>query len=396
MFARIEVWFFTVPAILVILAVGMLRLKSVSFVLLIAMTLLSTGTASAQQILYGVTYGPGSSLMTINTATGTGTLVAPLNPTIQAGGIAFRMNKLYVPDVASQNIYEINPATGATLNTINIGAPVGAFGDGDLAFRSDGIGFVSGHAPLAPLLSAEITVPSSVTIGPLSPNFTMDGLAFNAADVLYAISESAVGGSGPDITTQLYTVNQSTGNATLIGPTGVMGNSTGGLCFDSSGALFAALGSPAGSSLYRINPATGVATLIGNIGFANVSGIAFQTPPGVTVNQSGGSTNLTEGGATDTYTVVLDSAPTANVTITINAGTQVAVAPASLTFTPLNWNTAQTVIVSAVDDAFVEGPHIGIITHTSTSGDIAYNVIVIAGVTANITDNDGSAPLTHV
>jgi len=130
---------------------------------------------------------------------------------------------------------------------------------------------------------------------------------------------------------------------------------------------------------------------VGDIGFANVTGIAFG--PGVTIIQSGGSTTVTEGGATDSYTVVLDTPPTANVTITINPGTQVTVVPASLTFTPANWNTAQTVTVTAVDDALAEGPHTGTITHTAASADAAYNSIVIAAVTANIADNDSGLPL---
>jgi hypothetical protein len=113
---------------------------------------------------------------------------------------------------------------------------------------------------------------------------------------------------------------------------------------------------------------------------------------GVTVTQSGGTTSVTEGGATDTYTVVLNSAPTANVTIALSPGTQVAVAPATLTFTAANWNTAQTVTVTAVDDAVAEGPHTATITHTATSADTAYNAIAVASVTASITDNDGSAP----
>jgi hypothetical protein len=44
--------------------------------------------------------------------------------------------------------------------------------------------------------------------------------------------------------------------------------------------------------------------------------------------------------------------------------------------------------VTAVDDAAVEGPHTGTITHTAASADAAYNGIAIANVTANITDND--------
>jgi hypothetical protein len=109
---------------------------------------------------------------------------------------------------------------------------------------------------------------------------------------------------------------------------------------------------------------------------------------GVTVTQSGGTTNVTEGGATDTYTVVLTTAPTANVTITINPGAQATVVPATLTFTPASWNTVQTVTVTAVDDAAVEGPHTGTVTHTAASTDSAYNAIAIVSVTANITDND--------
>ena len=43
---------------------------------------------------------------------------------------------------------------------------------------------------------------------------------------------------------------------------------------------------------------------------------------GVIVTESGGSTNVTEGGATDTYTVVLIAAPTSNVTLTVTDSAQ--------------------------------------------------------------------------
>ena len=59
---------------------------------------------------------------------------------------------------------------------------------------------------------------------------------------------------------------------------------------------------------------------------------------------------VTEGDATGaSYTVVLDSQPTADVTVTISghAGTDVSVAPSTLTFTSENWNIAQAVTVSA-------------------------------------------------
>lgn len=111
-------------------------------------------------------------------------------------------------------------------------------------------------------------------------------------------------------------------------------------------------------------------------------------PVGVTITQSGGSTDVTEGGATDSYTVVLNSQPTANVTIAINPDSQTTTSLSTLTFTSANWNVAQPVTVTAVDDALVEGNHTGTITHTASSTDGNYNGINIASVTANITDNE--------
>ena len=65
------------------------------------------------------------------------------------------------------------------------------------------------------------------------------------------------------------------------------------------------------------------------------------------ITQSNGSTDVTEGGATDTYTVVLDSEPTDDVTITIGPDGQNELGSGSgaviqLTFTPGNFSTAQT------------------------------------------------------
>ena len=58
--------------------------------------------------------------------------------------------------------------------------------------------------------------------------------------------------------------------------------------------------------------------------------------------ETGGDTEVAEGGATDTYTVVLTSQPTHNVQITLDPDEQVGVDPVGpLTFTPLNWHAAQ-------------------------------------------------------
>jgi len=112
------------------------------------------------------------------------------------------------------------------------------------------------------------------------------------------------------------------------------------------------------------------------------------------VSISTGSVGVTEGGATDTYDVVLTTTPTATVTITIGAGGEVAPAPSPITFTTGNWDVPQTVTVTAVDDGIAEGIHNDTITHTAASVDPAYNGIAVSDVTASITDNDGSATLS--
>src|SRR5205814_938652 len=60
----------------------------------------------------------------------------------------------------------------------------------------------------------------------------------------------------------------------------------------------------------------------------------------------------TEAGGTATFTVVLNAQPTADVTIGLSSSnpSEGTPSPASLTFTPANWNTPQTVTVTGVND----------------------------------------------
>jgi len=62
------------------------------------------------------------------------------------------------------------------------------------------------------------------------------------------------------------------------------------------------------------------------------------------------------------------------------------VVPDSLNFTTGNWSSPQTVTVTAVDDAAIEGAHTGNIAHAASGG--GYDAVVVPGVVANITDND--------
>ncbi|MBD2243465.1 DUF4114 domain-containing protein [Nostoc sp. FACHB-888] len=108
----------------------------------------------------------------------------------------------------------------------------------------------------------------------------------------------------------------------------------------------------------------------------------------VTITETGDSTNVTEGGTDDSYSLVLSSQPNADVTIGISNSKQIKTSTQALTFTTLNWNVAQNVTLTAVDDEVIEGEGSEAIGHTATSSDANYDGIAIASVNVGITDND--------
>lgn len=115
--------------------------------------------------------------------------------------------------------------------------------------------------------------------------------------------------------------------------------------------------------------------------------------PSVIVSQTLASTKAIEGGLYDTYQLVLNTVPTADVIITVTPDAQVDVGNGAgvakqLTFTPANALTPQTVIVRAADDGLAEGDHAGLITHSSTSADATYNGLSVSSVDVSIVDND--------
>jgi hypothetical protein len=113
----------------------------------------------------------------------------------------------------------------------------------------------------------------------------------------------------------------------------------------------------------------------------------------------GDGLNVTEGGSTDTFTVALATKPTGNVTLTLTPDSQLnlgsSATPITLTFTPGNALTPQTVSLSAVDDNIVEGIHAGSITATITSSDPSYNNLALDPLLAVIQDRS-TPPLNPI
>ncbi|MBX7056636.1 MAG: DUF1554 domain-containing protein [Leptospirales bacterium] len=119
----------------------------------------------------------------------------------------------------------------------------------------------------------------------------------------------------------------------------------------------------------------------------NFLALGLLPTPGVSVLAT---LNVTEGGATDTYSLRLNQAPTAPVTIQVVPDSQLSVSTTSLTFNSSNYSTPQGVIVTAVDDLIIEGNHFGYITHSVSTSDLAFQSLNPGIVVAGITDNDSA------
>ena len=113
------------------------------------------------------------------------------------------------------------------------------------------------------------------------------------------------------------------------------------------------------------------------------------TPPatpaaGVTVTPT--ALTVAEGDS-GSYTVALDTQPSGDVTVTIRgASGDVTTSPASLTFTPANYATAQTVTVTAAEDEDAATDAAVTLTHSASGG--GYDAVSIDAVTVTITEDD--------
>ena len=96
--------------------------------------------------------------------------------------------------------------------------------------------------------------------------------------------------------------------------------------------------------------------------------------------------NVPENG-NNTYTVVLTSQPTENVTVTVGGATgDVSVSGSPLIFTTSNWRNQKTVRVNAADDTDSNSDPPVTLTHTVSGGDYAGETA--ASVTVTIVEND--------
>ena len=114
----------------------------------------------------------------------------------------------------------------------------------------------------------------------------------------------------------------------------------------------------------------------------NEAVVAPVETPGVTITPT--TLTVTEG-SSKTYTVVLDTEPSDNVTVTVaGAAGDVTVTGSPLTFTDQNYATAQTVTVNAAEDNDGDTDAMVTLTHSASGG--GYNGVSIDGVRVTVTD----------
>lgn len=112
---------------------------------------------------------------------------------------------------------------------------------------------------------------------------------------------------------------------------------------------------------------------------------------GITISSLSGNNTTSEAGGQASFNIALKSQPSDSVTLNLVSSNpnEGKVSASSLTFTPANWNQAQVLTVTGVDDLAVDGPvAYSILTRFSGSTDPLYSVNDPADIRLVNLDND--------
>ena len=256
----------------------------------------STGT------LYMVSSYTNNSLYTVNTGSGTATLVGGTG-TGQPAGLAFSSDgTLYmVGDLNSGSLYTVNTGSG----TATLVGGMGTSAPSGLAFSSDGTLYVVDA--LNKSLYTVNTGSGTATLVGGTGTGQPSGLAFSSDGTLYMVD---------DYNNSLYTVNTGSGTATLVGGTGT--GQPSGLAFSWDGTLY--MIEAYTDRLYTVNTGSGTATLVGSTGTGTIRGLAFMPVPVFGFDSDTAARNLpsnTPSGGVVGLPVVVDVEGAGSATYTI-------------------------------------------------------------------------------
>jgi large repetitive protein len=324
-----------------------------------------------------VTQSGGTTLVTEGGATDTYTVVLACQPTasvtvavtpdshlsVAPTSLTFTTTDWFTAQTVTVSAVDDGITEGSHSGTINHTASGGGYGGLSVASVTAGI---TDNDPAGVTVSA---LSGGVTEGGASATYTVALITIPTGDVTVTVTPDAQLSASPTsliFTSSNWNVAQ-TVTVSAVNDAVAEGTHVGSLAHSASGGGY-----------------TGVSIT------GRSATITDDDTAGVSLTQSGGTTQVTEGGATDSYSVVLTSQPTANVVVTVSGDAQAGAAPGTLTFTSGNWNVAQTVTVTAVNDAVVEGAGTATVSHSVASSDSSYNLIAVSTVTATVTDNEAA------
>jgi hypothetical protein len=242
--------------------------------------------------------------------------------------------------------------------------------------------------------------PTSTQQGTYNPRFTVsDGQATDSETITITVFDAGTPNSPPVLATignktviegQLLSFTISATDADNNPLTYSAANLPSGATFNASTRTFS--WTPTTSQQGQYSPTFSVSD--GTASDSETITITVLDGPGITVSPTSGL-KTTEAGGTATFTVMLTSRPTDIVTIAVSSSdtTEGTVNKTSLTFTTSNWNVAQTVIVTGVDDSIRDGNiNYTIILSSAVSTDPDYNNRNPADVQVTNQDNEKGPP----
>ncbi|MBW4680304.1 MAG: tandem-95 repeat protein [Microcoleus vaginatus WJT46-NPBG5] len=298
-----------------------------------------------------VTFAAGETVATIN--------IVPINDTVADPNETVQLT---LTDAASYNL------AGSPNNTATL-----TIEDNDIEYA------IAAGTPTVAEGNTGNTTPITFTItrtGGIdqasSVNFDLAGTATNNIDY----SNLQVAGTG--ITLTGNTVNFAAGATTATISVDVAGD----VVTEGNESLQVSLSSPTAPAGFEaaVPVATPATTTITD---DDVAGFTI-TPAGVTLNTN-------EAGGRATFTIALNTQPTADVSIALSSSNTAegVVSLASVTFNATNWNTPQTVTLTGQDDLNADGEvSYQIITAGAVSADANYSGLDAPDINVTNTDND--------
>ncbi len=221
-------------------------------------------------VCYGSTGKNSGLLLTVDTTTGTATVVGPTSLNGVPGLAIDSFGRIFGTERSTGNLYRIDAQTGQAFFV----ATAAPFLDGIAFDENDVLYAVAFDPPDFTLLTINTFNGVITPVGPTGESIS--GLAVDPTNgQLYG----SVGGFLPTSPDGIVQIDRDTGASVVIGTTG-LGGATPDLMFDESGNLFGAKGGGSGSpnSLIAIDKSDGFGVAIGPTGVGSVSGLACALP----------------------------------------------------------------------------------------------------------------------